>query len=323
LSPDAQADAMRIGIVIPAHNAAPWIGDAVASVLAQTHGDWTLAVVDDGSTDATADVVAGFADPRVGLIRQPNAGVSAARNRGMAGMFGADAVLFLDADDWLASDALTRLAHALDASPAAVAATGPIAFVGIGAALQAPSGDVLERLLVRNLLANGGHLLVRRMAVRVAGDFKPDLAYGEDWEYWIRIALQGPFAATPGSAPVLFVRRHPGGALYRLAAEPSALVPCMDAIFGNVGLLIRFGARRLAAIRGRTEAENHWIVGRELIRHDRAAEGRAWLCRSVWAHPSMKRMALLAAAGLLLPFLPAALRGPFRPHRLPRREAQR
>ena len=75
---------MRIGIVTPAYNAAPWIGDAIASVIAQTHDDWAMVVVDDGSTDATADVVARVADPRMRLIRQPNAGVSAARNRGMA-----------------------------------------------------------------------------------------------------------------------------------------------------------------------------------------------------------------------------------------------
>jgi hypothetical protein len=96
----------------------------------------------------------------------------------------------------------------------------------------------------------------------------------------------------------------------------------MEAIFANPGLLARFGPRRLAALRRRTDAENHWIVGLELIRHDRQAEGRAWLRRSVRANPTLKRAALLAAA-CLLPLLPLALRGPFRPHRLPPRSALR
>ena len=73
---------MRIAIVTPAFNVAPYIGDAIVSVLAQTHRDWTMAVVDDGSTDATAAVAARFAYPGMRLLRQANAGVSAARNRG-------------------------------------------------------------------------------------------------------------------------------------------------------------------------------------------------------------------------------------------------
>jgi GT2 family glycosyltransferase len=338
---------MRIGIIVPAYNAESWIGDAIASVIGQTHDDWAMVVVDDGSTDATADIVARAGDARIRLIRQPNAGVSAARNRGMAQVFGTapspqpppargggvttselplplraggggrgDAILFLDADDWLAPDALSRLARALDASPHAVAAAGGVAFMGAGGGLQPPSGDILERLLVRNLFANGGHLLLRRAAVHAAGEFLPKLEYGEDWEFWIRIALQGPIAATPCAEPVLFVRRHAGGVYHRLAANPSAFAPCTDAIYANPGLLSRFGVRRLAAIRRSTDAENGWIIGRELIRHGKAGEGRASLRRSVRANPTAKRIALLAAAELL-PVMPIGLRGPFRPYRLP------
>jgi GT2 family glycosyltransferase len=339
---------MRIGIVVPAYNAAPWIGDAIASVIVQTHRDWTLVVVDDGSTDGTAQVVEGYADPRIRVVRQANAGVSAARNRGLTewcatypspqpppargggvdrgaaslplplreGVGGrGDAVLFLDADDRLAPDGLARLAATLQASPDAVAAAGVCAFVGSDYTLRPPSGDVLERLLVRNLFANGGHLLLRSAAVQATGSFLAGLAYGEDWEFCIRIALLGPFVATPGPGPVLFVRQHSGGAYQRLACDPTAFFPCMDAIFANPGLVSRFGPQRLAAIRRRADAENHWIIGRELIRHGRNVEGRAWLRRSVQVAPTPKRAALLAAAHALL-LLPTALRGPFRPHRL-------
>ena len=233
-----------------------------------------------------------------------------------------DAVLFLDADDWLAPDALSRLAAALDASPDSVAASGAYAFVDTGVVRSPPSGDILRRLLVRNLFANGGHLLLRGEAVRSAGGFVPGIAYGEDWEFWIRIALQGPFAATRGRAPVLFVRQHPGSACHRLAFDPAAYAPCMDAIFGNPALLARFGPARLAALRRQAEAENHWIIGRELIRHGRAGEGRVWLRRSVRDYPTAWRVALLVGAGLL-PLLPIALRGQFRPYRLPEQTALR
>ncbi len=78
---------MRIGIVTAAHNAAPWIADAIGSVFAQTHLDWTMAVVDDGSIDETTAVARRFrSESRLRLIAQANAGVSAARNRGWAAL---------------------------------------------------------------------------------------------------------------------------------------------------------------------------------------------------------------------------------------------
>ncbi len=322
---------MRVGVVIPAYNAAPWIGGAIASVLAQTHGDWTLVVVDDGSTDGTAEVAGTFVDPRIRLIRQDNAGVSAARNRGAdelrragvacvlprplrEGVGGrGNSVLYLDADDMLAPDALSRLVAALDASPDAVAASGAYAFVDTGTVRRPPSGDILRRLLVGNLFANGGHLLVRCEAIRAAGGFLPGIVYGEDWEFWIRIALRGPFVPAPGRMPVLFVRPQAGGAYHRLAANPAAFTPCMDAIFSNPAVLARFGPRRLAAIRRHTEAENDWIIGRELIRHGRGHAGLVRLRCSVRAAFSVKRAALLAIAHAL-PLLPPAWRGPFLPY---------
>lgn len=175
---------MSIRVVIPAYNAARWIGDAIASVLAQTFCDWRLVVVDDGSTDGTADVVAG------------------------------------DADDNLAPDALSRLAAALSASPDAVVAVGAYSLVDTGRIRMPPSGDILRRLLVSNLFANGGHVLIRPV-----GEFRTDLAYGEDWEFWIRLALRGPFVAAADSDPVLFVRQHDGGAYRSLAADPASFVP--------------------------------------------------------------------------------------------------
>ncbi len=189
---------MRIGVVTPAYNVASYIGDAIRSVLAQTHGCWTMTIVDDGSTDQTAAVAAGFDDHRIGLIRQRNAGVSAARNHGLAAT-DAEAMLFLDADDRLSPDALCVLAAALQASPDAIAAVGPYQRVlnskaeGVGSISRPVSGDLLEALLVRNLFANGGHVLIRRHVLETAGPFDPGLSYGEDWEYWIRLALLGPF----------------------------------------------------------------------------------------------------------------------------------
>ncbi len=308
---------MHITIITPACNVARYIAATIESVLVQTHRDWTLVVIDDGSTDDTAAIAARFTDPRVRLLRQRNAGVSAARNRGV-GLIDGGAVLFLDGDDWLAPDAIARLAAALARDPGAIAAYGAFCFVSEDGRTRVgsktgpfPEGDVLERLLVQNLFANGGHLLIRAAAVRQAGSFRSDISYGEDWEFWCRLAVLGRFSVVAGKAPLLFVRRRGGSAILRLADQPRAFRPCMDAIFGNPGLVARFGSARMAAIRRQAEAENCWIVGRELIRHDHRAEGVRWLGRSVQRRPGVRRAALFAAA-LLLPLLPPALRGPFR-----------
>jgi hypothetical protein len=300
---------MHIGVVIPAYNVAPWLADAMRSVLSQTSPDWSLVVVDDGSTDATSALAASFADPRIRLIRQAHRGVSTARNAGLAAVTG-EAILFLDADDWLAPDALTVLSQRLADCPRAVAAASGFARVSPGGAVRPaappPCGSLLPRLLVRNLFANGGHLLIRRRAIERAGGFDTALSYGEDWEYWTRLALQGEFVSTHTRKPLLFVRERACGVCRRMAADAARFAPSMAAVYGNPAIVARFGAGRLSRLRRRAMAENAWVTGRDLIRGGHLGAGRAWLVRSVRAAPGVKRLALLLMSHLEI--------GPFRPH---------
>jgi hypothetical protein len=315
---------MRISVIMPCFNVGPFVAAALESLLAQSHARWEAIVIDDGSTDGTDDVIASFTDPRVQLIRQANRGVSAARNRGIE-LASGDALLFLDADDWLAPDAMARMVASLETIPpgvdtgAAVATYGAFCFVTEDGSRVVraktgpfPEGDIIERLLVENLFANGGHLLIRSAAVAGAGLFRNDLRFGEDWEYWCRLALSGAIGVVPGDAPLLFVRQRSSGAYLRMATDPDAFLPCTRAIFGNPALIGRIEPKRLARLQRQTEAENGWIVGRELIRH-RLAGGSGWLRRSFRQRPSVKRAMLLAIA-YLSPILPARLAGPFRPY---------
>lgn len=293
---------MRIAVIIPAYNAAEFLAQAIRSVLAQSHTDWRLVVVDDGSTDHTAAVASTYADPRIQVLRQANAGVSAARNRGAAVADG-EAVLFLDADDRLAPDALARLAAALQRDPAAIAGTGPARFFAAGCAparrhLPALRGDGLPRLLWRNRFANGGQMLIRRTALDRAGPFRVDLSFGEDWEFWIRLALQGRFAAVTGPRPVLQVRERLDGAYLRHAADPGAIRPALEAAFANRLLYSRFSEPELARYRRRAEAEADWVAGRALLRLGREDEGWPWLRHSVRSAPTTRRIILLRILGL-------------------------
>jgi glycosyltransferase involved in cell wall biosynthesis len=293
---------LRVGVVIAAYDMAAWIGSCLSSLIGQTHRDWTAIVVDDGSRDGTAAVVGGFRDPRIRLIRQHNAGVSAARNRGLAEVAG-EAVLFLDADDWLAPDALARMAHVLATHPWAVAAWGRYALMAPNAGPgdrplrvcrpTLPDGDALAAMMVGNRFANGGHVLVRRDAVARAGLFDTRLCFGEDWEYWVRLALAGPFVPVAGTAPLLFVRRRPSGAYASRAEDVASFQPPLRAIFENPDIRARFSARRLAALHRAAQAEAAWIAGRARLGGGEPAGGFGLLFRSIRSAPSLRRVALL------------------------------
>jgi glycosyltransferase involved in cell wall biosynthesis len=316
------ASRRRSGSVYVAFNVAGFLPTAIQSVLEQTHSDWSLVVVDDGSTDATAAAGARFQDKRIRLIRQPNSGVSAARNAGIAAVVAGhtgspfikgppDALMFLDGDDWLAPIALGLLAATLENATWAAAAVGRYARVDSNAVARlspAPArGCLLEQLLTRNLFANGGHLLIRREAIEAAGDFRSDLAYGEDWEYWTRLAAVGEFVSVPSRSPLLFVRERLAGAYLSRATDPGAYRPALKAIYGNPGLAKRLGTVHLAALGRRAEAEVAWTVGRELVRQGRQREGLRSLGRSFRKAPSLNRLMLMGLSRLRF--------GPFRPYR--------
>ena len=296
---------MRVAVVIAARDVAPYIGAAVNSVLSQSHADVSLTVVDDGSVDDTRAVVGSFNDTRLHLIRETGRGVSAARNRGAAAVTGSDALLFLDGDDWLAPDALRRLVMALARDPVAAAAHAPFAFVPAEASPAAPgqldrraapsAPDLLSPLMLGNLFANGGHVLIRAAAWAAAGPFRDDLAFAEDWEFWLRLALQGPFEAI-GGPPVLFVRRRSGSLMHGAATRMEAYRPALAAVAANRALADRLGARRFARLLRRAELELSWTLGRERLRRGDAIGARPLLWRGVWGRPRPQRLALLALA---------------------------
>ena len=136
-----------IRIIVPVYKTEVWLEKCVRSVLAQTDGGWELILVDDGSPDgsgALCDRLAGE-DARIRAFHQENAGVSAARNRGLDEARGAFAV-FLDSDDWVDADYLEQLRARQKESGAELVVCGYALEDGTGTS-EAPSKPLAEKLL--------------------------------------------------------------------------------------------------------------------------------------------------------------------------------
>jgi teichuronic acid biosynthesis glycosyltransferase TuaG len=101
-----------VSIVIPAYNAADYIEETVQSILNQSYQSWEIIIVNDGSTDNTIDIIKSFTDHRIQCITQKNAGVAAARNKGLAFAKG-EYVVFFDADDLMTPDFLSERLNTL------------------------------------------------------------------------------------------------------------------------------------------------------------------------------------------------------------------
>ncbi len=199
---------MRISVVIPAYNAGKYVGRAIDSVLAQNRAADEIIVVDDGSTDDTAEVVGGYGE-RVRLIRQANAGASAARNAGIEAASG-EWIAFLDADDeWLPKKLAIQCKH-LERNPDLVWTTGnyvrcycsgggredDLGGVRLAEAKQALGGrEYFESYFgAHSSFAGGwtGTMLIRREVLLEAGMFLPGQARINDMDMWFRIAYLRP-----------------------------------------------------------------------------------------------------------------------------------
>ncbi|MBR1783972.1 MAG: glycosyltransferase [Bacteroidales bacterium] len=189
-------------IIMPLYNKAPYVRKAVEGVLSQTCGDWELWVVDDGSTDGSADDLKAFSDPRVNLVRQANAGVSAARNRGVALSGEAEGaspyLCFLDADDWWDPTFLAEMAALVARHPeAGIYGTG-YNIVKNGRKRVAPVGlaDGYEGVVdyfglyasTRCMPLCVGSVCIPRVVFNAAGGFDEGLSMSEDFDLWVRIA---------------------------------------------------------------------------------------------------------------------------------------
>jgi peptidoglycan/xylan/chitin deacetylase (PgdA/CDA1 family)/2-polyprenyl-3-methyl-5-hydroxy-6-metoxy-1,4-benzoquinol methylase len=209
----APARLPAVSVIVPAYNAAETIDKALASLAAQGRVAWEAIVVDDGSTDGTAEIVRRRMkrEPRLRLIRQSQSGVSAARNAGVSEARG-EWLCFLDADDWLAPRAFGELLALTRGDPEAAVLVGGAARVGErGELWDWDSRDLTDPFAVLSTHCSIAihSALVRRSAVRELGGFDEALTSSEDWDLWQRLARAGRrFAQT--RKRVAYYRARPG-----------------------------------------------------------------------------------------------------------------
>jgi glycosyltransferase involved in cell wall biosynthesis len=187
-----------VSVVIPCYNQARFLGEAVESVLAQTHPHFEVVVVDDGSTDETSEVAARY--PKVRYFRQENSGRPAApRNRGLRESHG-EYVVFLDSDDRLLPNALEAGLRHLGEHPECAFTSGLCrALSSDGLSLAAVSlpgarNDHYAALLSKNYILTPGAVMFRRAAVEAAGgfDISPEKRGSEDYDLYLRLARASP-----------------------------------------------------------------------------------------------------------------------------------
>jgi glycosyltransferase involved in cell wall biosynthesis len=181
-----------VSIIVPTYNRAALLRETITSVLAQTYPAIELIVVDDGSTDATPELLASYGD-RIRVIRKQNGGGTAARNTGLAAARGAY-VSFLDHDDLLLPEKIARQVALLERRPELGAVHCRWYFIDReGARIDTigmlPAGDLLAPLTLGCFIWSGGPL-IRRSVLAEVGGFDPAI-WSSDWDMWLRIARAG------------------------------------------------------------------------------------------------------------------------------------
>jgi len=209
-----ESSSPTVSVVIPAYNAAPWIAETLDSVLAQTFLDFEVIVVDDGSSDKTPEVVAGYGS-RVRYLRKENGGAASARNVGIRAARGSY-IAFVDADDlWLPEklqlqmDLFSRhpdLAWVYSDAIVFDQESGQEAFK-TSDVTKLYAGDILRPLLLFNFIASPTPV-IRRDVLGTAGYFDElrDLHGSEDWNMWLWIAAK--YQVRFVERPLAKYRRH-------------------------------------------------------------------------------------------------------------------
>jgi glycosyltransferase involved in cell wall biosynthesis len=197
------AVASLVSVVIPCYNAEKYIAATLQSVLQQTYPAVEVVVVDDGSKDSSAKIVADIAhgEPRVRLHSKPNSGVADSRNVGIRLTHG-EYIAFLDADDLFEPENLARKVAYLEQHPAiGLVHSAEERFQSetnqAVEVIRGKGGRVLPLEMTTTVIHSPSSVVVRRRALDEVGYFDTKLSTSADWEMWVRLARSTEFGYLP------------------------------------------------------------------------------------------------------------------------------
>ncbi len=265
-----------VSIIVPTYNYGNLISETLTSIQSQTYENWECIVVDDGSTDNTAEVVARYAakDSRISYIQQENRRQAAARNNGISKARG-EYFQFLDADDLLEPEKLKQQVAFLDVSPDVDIVYANVRYFDDGnptelrlsnvhdqawMPLVSGAGEAILLRIVRNNIMPVNSPLIRRSTIEEVGSFDERLPPVEDWEYLIRCAATGKrFHYADEDGIRALVRTHPESSSSdprRMLRAEILMRETIRAILTNKAV-VQLNEERLAEITGLLGVEEH------------------------------------------------------------------
>jgi len=220
-----------VSIILPTYNRAELIGDAISSVLAQSYGDFELIVVDDGSTDATAEVVDSFRDPRIVFLQQENRGRAAARNKAIMASRGRY-IAFLDSDDEYLDQKLDLQVAYMDShSDIGMVYTSAYCIDERGRPLDrhtyvaSVAGDIYKDVaFFRPVTITLPTVMLRREVLDSVGYFDEAMERFEDTDLWRRVAKR--YRVGIIVEPTCRLRTHRQNSL--MAQNPGTIIAAIE-----------------------------------------------------------------------------------------------
>lgn len=267
----------QVSVIVPAYGVADLLGEALASLQAQTLTDWEAIVVDDGATDEVAAAFAPFAgDSRMRLLQTDNGGPARARNRAIV-VAKSSIVALLDGDDAYAPAYLATMVAALRGDPSIGLVTCDATYIGDADRIGRRFSDyypqagaiTLERVLRREVNLFIG-CTIRHEALASVGGFDESLSNAEDYDLWLRLLGAG-WRSRAVAEPLVRYRRR----VASRSSNRAELLAGERQVYRNAVDRLSAGDEREAALEmlARVEAEQRWLAGERLIMAGQARQG--------------------------------------------------
>ena len=295
-----------VSVVIPTFNAAPWLKETIDSILTQTYPVLEILIVDDGSTDGTADIAKSYATPVI-YIRQEHGGVSSARNRGIGSAKG-EFIAFIDGDDYwhpqkIEAQIKLLIEDKLDWVSCETQPFDSITRSAVnGLVAPIPNGDILKPLFMNNFIGSATPV-VRRSIFDQTGLFNEshDARIGEDWDLWLRIASGHPLGVV--YEKLAFQRLHNTSTMSSTSMQEK--VNCLT---GVIERAVERDMSRLINLKSKTLAGIYHNAGVQLFKQNQYKEARAFFLSDLKHRPQrieswIYLLMTLAGPGMFRPII--------------------